>query len=142
MGSTRNWPPVYAAICFALRRTRTAEGALQLLGRHDAVVEGEHFIAHELVILMALAGHEDGIARACERDGGRDGTTAIGLHGEALGVFHTRHDIGDDGIGLLVTRVVARHHGVVGAQRRSSHDGALGGVAVAAAAEDDDGASV
>ena len=90
---------------------------------------------------MALAGHENGIARACERDGGRDGTTAIGLHGEALGVFHTRHDIGDDGIGLLVTRVVARHHGVVGGQRRSSHDGTLGGVAVAAAAEDDDGAS-
>ena len=91
---------------------------------------------------MALAGHQDGIAGLCKLNGTRDGGAAVGLNVEAaLALPHARHDIGDDGIGILGAGVVGRDHGMVGRKRGTAHDGALRGIAVAAAAEHADGAA-
>ena len=87
-----NEPPVHAAICLWFKRMLSilacgfvAERTRELLGGHDAIVEREHLVAHELIVLVALARDEDRVARLRLRDGARDGGATVGLHFEAAG---------------------------------------------------------
>ena len=150
IGSTANWPPVHAAICFSFKRMLAplfrwlfpiarepveagadprriaSEGALELFGGDHAVVEAEHPIAHELVVLVPLARDEHRVAGARERDGARDGAATVGLHFEAARArAHAAHDVLDDGARILGAGVVARHDGAVGREGGFAHDGPL-----------------
>ena len=148
-GSTMNEPPVHAAICLWFKRMLSilacgfvAERTRELLGGHDAIVEREHLVAHELIVLVALARDENRVARLRLRDGARDGGATVGLHFEAAGSrAHSAHDVLDDGLRIFGARVIRRHHRMVGRQGGLAHDGTLAGIAVAAAAEHADGAA-
>ena len=121
-----------------------------------AIIEVDLLRAQDLVVLVALARNQQGVARPRESHGQCDGGSAVGLHVEArealpqfrggsvndAGLFHAGHNhIKDCGL-LLGARVVRGDHHHIGAFGSGlAHTRPLALVAVAAAPEHDQDAA-
>src|ERR1019366_9139645 len=120
------------------RRARRASTLGERAARLDAVVEGEREHSHELIVLVALAGDQDGVTARRGTDGEVDGGPAIELDDglDARPANPRDHGVGDD-VRVFGPGVVAGDHGDVGAAGDGlPHRPALGRVPVAAAPED------
>src|SRR5574341_2447526 len=106
----------------------------------DAVVEGEHLGADNLIRRVALAGDDDHVASAGPAERGLNGGLPVwkcliaverGAPGDA------RDDVGDDRLGPLAPRVVGGDPDAIAEARGDgAHERALAAVAIAATTED------
>jgi hypothetical protein len=99
-----------------------------------AIVEVDLGRAEDLVVLVALAGDHDDVARRGLGDRGPDRGPAIDVDVERVG--HRGQDLIEDRARIFGARVIAGDHREIGLGRdHRAHLGALGRIAIAAAAE-------
>ena len=110
----------------------------------DTVVERQHLITDRLCRLVALAGDDHHVGGACARRA--PGRSPPGGPARpppsAVRCRHAVDHVGDDGGGILRTRVVRCHHHVIGEPcRHRAHRRPLGVIAITAATEHDEHAA-
>src|SRR4029079_16131652 len=101
-----------------------------------AVAERPPLASDDLVILMALAGDEDGVAGTRLRDRRVDGQRTITLDAHPLRPADAAQDHRDDAVGILATGIVIGDDDAIGEALGSlAHERAFARVALAAAAK-------
>src|SRR5882762_11801621 len=123
--------PAYAVLCPDLPERRPGYGT---------VVEGEDLGTDDLICLVALAGDDDHVAGPGPGEGAADcglpvGNCLMPVHGQTA--RYAGHDLDDDGLRLLASRVVGGDpHAIAEPRADGAHEGPLAAITVPAAAED------
>src|SRR6266487_5503142 len=96
---------------------------------YGSVVEGEDVGTDDLVCLVALAGDDDHVAGSGPGEGAADCGLPVGdclmpVHGQTA--RYAGHDLGDDGLRLLASRVVGGDpHAIAEPRADGAHEGPL-----------------